>query len=268
MSSYNNIMDSLAEERKKGIAGQMSLFDFAAEEDKQAFDVRVPDMEEYAKETLLAFEKDVLGIYVSGHPLEAYEGIWRKNITNVSTDFALTEDESAPEGMGEEIMKVADGQLVTIGGIIASKQVIYTKKGEAMARLSIEDLAGTVTVIVFPRNYQKYAGIIKEDAKVFVKGRVKAEYEKDGELFGETFIPFDEVPRKLWVKFDNMESFEKRKDELMGMIEGYRGKDDVAVFIAEGRLMKVLPKECRVDASPLLIRNLKEAFGEDCITLK
>lgn len=268
MSAYNNIMDSLSSERKNGISGQLSLFDIAAEDDKEAFDVRVPDMEEYSKETILGFEKDVLGIYVSGHPLEAYENIWRKNITNVATDFVRDSSDTQEGGYQESDMKVFHGQQATIGGMIAAKQVVYTKRGEAMARLTLEDLSGSVNVIVFARSYQKYSSIIKEDAKVFIKGRVQVNEEKDGELIGENFILFDDIPRKVWIKFDTVEEYESRSQELESVIAGYRGKDEVAIFIAEGKKMKVLPREQGVDGSTMLMRELQEKFGKDRVTIK
>ena len=123
----------------------MSLFDFVGEEEKKDYEIKVPDVTEYTKEELLGYEKEILGVYVSGHPLDEYTGMVKKYITNVTTDFEI-DDET-----GET--KVRDGNTATIGGMIMNKSVKTTKNGQLMAYLTIEDLVGTVEVIVFPRNF-------------------------------------------------------------------------------------------------------------------
>ncbi|MDO4513084.1 MAG: DNA polymerase III subunit alpha, partial [Lachnospiraceae bacterium] len=167
MYVYSSVMDGIQSEKKNNMAGQMTLFDLVSEEQKEDFDVKLPEVEPYERETMLAMEKEVLGIYVSGHPLEQYEGMWRKNITAMTADFLLDEETGA--------VRVMDGSTVTIGGMIADKKIKYTKNDKIMAFLTVEDLVGTIEVIVFPKDYEKYASELIEDAKVFIRGRVSVE---------------------------------------------------------------------------------------------
>lgn len=178
---YNTLIDNLNQEKKNSLAGQMSLFDLVSEEEKKAYEVRFPNVEEYTKEIKLGFEKEVLGIYLSGHPLEEYEEKWRKNISAVTADFMLDEETNA--------VKIKDNQSVVIGGIITEKTIKYTKQNKAMAFITVEDLFGTVEVIIFPRDYEKYSRYLNEDEKVFVAGHANVEEDKNGKLICEKSIP-------------------------------------------------------------------------------
>ena len=155
MLIYGQIMDEAAQKKKTELAGQMSLFDFAAEEDKEAFKVKIPVVAEYNKGDLLAFEKEVLGFYISGHPLEEYEEQWKRGISHVTTDFLPPEEGELP--------KVHDGERATVGGMITTKTMKATKTNKMMAFITIEDLVGTVEVIVFPRDYEKIGKMMNVD---------------------------------------------------------------------------------------------------------
>ena len=185
MSVYVQILDHITKDRKNNLAGQLSLFDIASEEDKDEFDIRMPDVGEYSKEMMLSFEKEVLGIYVSGHPLEEYQEIWERNISNRTTDFMLDEETGA--------VVAEDQKTAIIGGMIMDKTIKYTKNDKVMAFLNIEDLVGTVEVVVFPRDYEKYAPLLVEDSKVFIKGRISVEEEKDGKLICEQIVAFEDA---------------------------------------------------------------------------
>ena len=255
MSVYIQIMDSVQQDRKNNMAGQLSLFDIVSEEQKENFDVRLPDVGEYSKEMKLAFEKEVLGIYVSGHPLEEYQEFWKKNITNTTADFAL-DDESG------EIAAV-DGSTVTIGGIVTDKKIKYTKSEKVMAFLQIEDLVGTVEVIVFPSQYERYGSKVAEDSKVFVRGRVSAEEEKDGKLICEQITFFEDMPRKLWIKFPTMADYEAHREELQGALRESEGRDNVIIYVEDPRSKYPMPANWRVDAGEELIGRLGRLYGTE-----
>lgn len=257
MSVYVQIMDSIAQDKKNNMAGQLSLFDIAEDEEKENYEIKLPEVGEYSKDMKLSFEKEVLGIYVSGHPLEEYQEIWRNNITNMTSDFALDEDTNAPI--------VKDGQSVTIGGIIADKRLKYTKHEQVMAFLQIEDLVGSVEVIVFPRDYEKNADKLAEDKKVFIKGRVSAEDEKDAKLVCEKITAFDEIPKKLWIKFPTMDRYEEKAEELMASLRDSEGKDSVVIYIENPRAMKKLPPNQNVNADGELIERLEILYGKENI---
>ena len=259
MIVYTHIMDHIQNDKKNNMAGQISLFDIASEEEKENFDIKMPDVGEYSKEMILAFEKEVLGIYVSGHPLEEYEGIWRKNITNITSDFYLDEETGA--------MRVQDGQNITIGGLIAEKKIKYTKNDKVMAFLTLEDLAGSVEVIVFPKVYEKSSASLNEDSKVFIKGRVSAEEEKDGKVICESIQSFDDIHKELWIKFPDRESYDKEEAALLDLLAESDGRDSVVVYIENPKMVKRFPPNKNVLANQQLIANLNGRYGEANIKL-
>lgn len=185
MSVYSQIMENLVKTKKNSMAGQMSLFDIASEDTKEEFDIRMPNVGEYEKEVMLGMEKEVLGIYISGHPLEEYQELWRRHITNTTNDFVLDEE------TGET--KAVDQSYVVVGGMIAGKNIKYTKNDKVMAFLTLEDLVGSVEIVVFPQSYEQYGKYLLEEAKIFVRGRVSLEEEKDGKILCEQIVSFEEA---------------------------------------------------------------------------
>ena len=259
MSAYVQIMDHIIRDRKNNMAGQMSLFDLVDDSQKEEFDVKLPDVGEYSKEMLLSFEKEVLGVYISGHPLEEWEELWKKGITNTTADFMLKEES------GETVVK--DNMSVTIGGMIADKKIKYTKNDKIMAFLTLEDLLGSVEVIVFPKDYEKYHEKLTEDNKVFIKGRVSLEEDKDGKLICERVTPFDEVQRKLWIKFKTRQEYEENVGELYKMLADSDGQDGVVIYIEDPKSMKQLPPNKNVNANEKLISELMGRFGNENIKI-
>ena len=251
---YNTLIDNLNQEKKNSLAGQMSLFDLVSEEEKKAYEVRFPNVEEYTKEIKLGFEKEVLGIYLSGHPLEEYEEKWRKNISAVTADFMLDEETNA--------VKIKDNQSVVIGGIITEKTIKYTKQNKAMAFITVEDLFGTVEVIIFPRDYEKYSRYLNEDEKVFVAGHANVEEDKNGKLICEKIYSFDDTKRELWLQFATKESYEEKEKELYSRLYGSDGNDEIVIYIASLRAMKRLGQNYNVHINPELVGNLTEFLGE------
>ena len=241
MMAYAQVMDSVAQERKSSISGQMSLFDLMGEEEKQEYSIQLPDVGEFDKSQRLAFEKEVLGIYVSGHPLEEYESVWRKNISALSSDFALDEELGQP--------KIQDGIKAVIGGIVESKTVKYTKTNKTMAFFLLEDLVGTVEVVVFPRDYEKYHHLINEDARLFVQGRVSGEDDKASKLICEKIWAFEEVPRDVWIQFDTVEAFAKQEQKLYQMIYSSDGKDQIVIYVKNPKSVKRLGERYSIRSS-------------------
>lgn len=255
MMVYAQIMDSVNQEKKYSLTGQLSLFDFVGEEEKKEYEVTMPDVEEYEKEQLLAFEKEVLGIYISGHPLEEYEAVWKKHITNVTTDFALDEE------TGEA--KVVDGEKAVIGGMITGKTVKYTRKNQTMAFITVEDLVGNVEVVVFPKPYEQNRRLLEEDAKVFIQGRVSSEEDKASKLICEKIQSFDEISREVWIQFPDKETYAAREKEMYDVLRESDGKDNVVIYVRSPKAIKRLSENWRVKADEELIRKLSERFGSE-----
>lgn len=257
MYAYLPIMDRLSSGKKNHIAGQMSLMDLLSEEDKEDFEITLPDVGEYSKEEVLMMEKEVLGIYVSGHPLESYMNIWKNNITATTGDFMLDEETGK--------VNVEDGTTQTIGGMINQKTIKYTKNDKTMAFLEIEDLYGVVEVVVFPKDYERNSQLLQEDAKVFVRGRVSVEEDKNAKLICERITSFDDIGRKLWVRFDTMQQFAAAEKKLLELLSQSEGRDQVVIYVAEGKKRKDLPKEYNVKADEALLEQLYEKFGKNNI---
>lgn len=255
MSVFVQMMDHQQQNRKNNLAGQISLFDLVGEEEKKDFEVKMPDVGEYPKEILLTFEKEVLGIYVSGHPLEEYEQLWRKNITNTTADFVLDEETNE--------IHVADGTRAVIGGMVTEKKIKYTKNDKVMAFLQVEDLVGTMEVIVFPKVYEQYGSKVTEESKVFIKGRVSAEEERDGKLICESIQTFDEIPKRVWIKFSTMEDWTKAEGKLYEAIEDSDGRDGIVIYVEKIRAKKQLPQNRNVHADRELLERLEKLFGEN-----
>ena len=255
MMIYGSLLDALNQEKKTTMAGQMTLFDIAPEEDKAEYEIKLPDVEEYDKEVLLGFEKEVLGIYISGHPLEEYMERLKKNTNAVTTDFVLDEETGT--------LKVSDGTKVRIGGMITDKVIKYTKNNKAMAFITLEDLVGTVEIIIFPKDYERYAKYLENDAKVFVEGRVTAEEDRNGKLICEKIISFDEVKRELWLQFSSKSDFEEKEGALYGKMMDADGAEHVVIYLAAEKQMKRLPENRNVAITKELLEDLGNFLGKD-----
>ena len=254
MSIYVQIVDHVTQEKKNSMVGQMTLFDLVSEDQKEEFQIRMPDVGEYSKETLLAFEKEVLGIYVSGHPLEAYEEKWKKSISATTADFQLDEETGHT--------KVHDGAKEIIGGMITEKTIKHTKTNQMMAFITVEDLLGTVEVVVFPRDYEKNRDYLEVDSKVFVRGRVSEEDDKPSKLICEKIIPFEQTKKELWIQFPDKETFLDQEQIVYGYLADSDGNDEVVIYCAKERVVKRLPKNRNIGINEQILRRLMNHFGE------
>lgn len=255
MTVYSQILDSISQNKKGTISGQMSLFDIVSEEEKKELEITIPNVSEYDKEMLLSFEKEVLGFYVSGHPMEEYQSTWEKHISAKTSDFYLDEETNTT--------KVIDGSKVTIGGMIMDKKIKYTKKDDIMAFLTVEDLVGSIEVIVFPQSYAKYSNKLSEENKVFIEGRVQAEEDKDGKLICEKVTSFSEIPRKVWIRFPNMEAYTSQEIKLFDTIFDSEGMDSIVIYIEDTRQKKMLPPNRNIHADAQILEKLRSIFGDD-----
>ena len=248
-----DLLESKAREKKTVMEGQLSFFDLAPEEEKNNFQITFPNVGEYDKQTLLAFEKETIGIYVSGHPMEEYRELWEKNVTAKTSDFVVDED-------GKTV--VEDNSNVVIGGMITSKKVKTTKTNQLMAFITIEDLVGTVEVLVFPKIYEKNRPAFTEENKVFVRGRASIGDDPVGKLICEEVIPFTDIPNELWLQFENQAFYESHIDDVMAALRDSDGKDRVIMYLKEERKMRRLSENWAVLAGPDLLGRLYRILGE------
>lgn len=257
MMVYVQVLDEASQEKKRNLSGQMSLFDFVQDEDKEDYETALPDVGEYTMEQKLAFEKEVMGIYVSGHPLEAYAEVMKKNITNTTLDFALDEE------TGE--VKVRDGASAVVGGIITSKTVKTTRTNSMMAFITLEDMVGVVEVIIFPKDYDKNKNYLNEDNKILVKGKITVEEEKAAKLICQEIIPFDSMPKEIWIKYPDKNIFVEDEQKLYQILSQYDGEDSVYIYLEGEKLIKQLPKSKGIKVDIELVEKLKLIYGSSNI---
>ncbi len=257
MFVYAGLVDRLVKDKKNNLVGQMSLFDLVGEEEKSDFHTPLPDVGEFDRQELLAYEKEVVGFYISGHPLEEYKTFLERRITAKTSDFYRDEETGEP--------KVTDGKEVVIGGILTDKKIKYTKNNKIMAFLTIEDLYGSIEVVIFPRDYERNQSRLEVDGKIFVQGRVQLEDEKDGKLIGSVISRFDEMPRRLAIGFADKDSYLKQADQLTELLNGSEGKDSVLIVCKKERVQKLLPPNQNIHIDETLLERLSAAFGKDNI---
>ncbi|SFA94424.1 DNA polymerase III catalytic subunit, DnaE type [Acetitomaculum ruminis DSM 5522] len=258
MSVYGSIIDRVMKDKKNVVAGQMSFFDFMNDEDKEKFKPSLPNVGEYPKKVLLSFEKDVMGLYVSGHPLDDDREKLEKFTTAKSIDFQLSGD-------GEEESSLKDGIYVTVGGIISDITVKYTRKNQKMAFVTLEDLYGSMEIIVFPNLYEKNEAIFEEDGRIFIRGKVQNREDEGGKLIAESAVTFDNLKKELWLQFTNMEDYESKKDSVVDLISAYNHGDvnGIIIYLKESRQLKKLGKKVTDSLEEDFVLMLKGILGEN-----
>ena len=255
MLVYGQILEEVSREKKDGIAGQMSIMDFLGGAEKEQFEIHYPKVEEYEKEERLAMEKEVLGIYVSGHPLEDYTELLNKNITNTTLDFLRKEDTNEP--------MVMDGSKVVVGGMITSINVKITRKNQMMAFLTLEDLYGTVEVVVFARQYEANRNMFTQDRKVFVVGNVAIDEERPAKILLQKIVPFEQLPRELWLQFANKAEYEKEEAFLADMLQQYPGEAELIIYCKQENARKYYGQRNKIAISEELMKKLEEKYQRE-----
>ena len=259
MMVSSDIIDGVAQEKKSSMEGQLTLFELFDPEFARGDKIELPNVDDYSKEEILAFEKEVLGLYVSGHPLERYSPILDKNITATTQDFTLDEES------GEA--RIADNQECVIGGIVVNRLTKTTRSNTMMAFLTIEDLYGTVEVLVFPKDFQKYRALCEEDSRLLIKGRVTVEEERGAKLICQKMVALDEIPSEIWVKFEDIEAFNKEEEQLTKIVSKYDGKDSLVIFCSKEKQMKRYPASMGTCVCTELIDELQTRYGEKAVAV-
>jgi len=246
-------IDKKSKESKAVIPGQMSFFDVVSEEDKDSFVSELIHIEEYPKEELLKYEMEVMGMYVSGHPLEEYISLLEKHSDARSIDFYPDENGEIP---------LESGIKLTIGGLLVEVNKRFTKKGDMMAICTLEDLYGRIELVVFPKAFENYGNELVEGGKVFVKGRVDTSGEEEGKLIVDTVSEFGRVKKELWIQYADKESYEDDLGNLLTDIGMMSGNDSVIIYLKKERAKKDLGGEWGVPADEA-VRILGERLGSD-----
>ena len=259
MAVYEQVLDSISHEKHSKMAGQLSLFDIAPKDDLSALEVKMPELGEFDVETKLAFEKEMLGVYLSGHPLESYQDMLKSVCNASSLDFAYDEE----EGM----VNVAPGKDYILGGIASVVNIKLTRNNQRMAFITLEDLVGSVEVIVFPRDFEKYKDLIEEGRKYIISGKASLEENDAAKLIAGKIIPFEEVPREVWLQFENKSELERVEDELNKIFEGNKGNARVMLYCREERQVKQVNAIRGISYAEAVIDELKHKLGSENVKI-
>lgn len=254
---YTIVLEQAQKDKKDNFAGQISLFDLGNEQFQRK--MKLPDVGEFEMSELLAYEKEVLGLYLSGHPMEQYQELWRKNITHTMKDFEYDAEMENP--------LIKDGEKVIIGGMVENVRLLNTKNGKRIAYLTLEDMYGTVEITVFSRDYEMNRHHFTQDNKLFIAGSIVIEDEKPVRLLFRKLIPFDEVGHELWIQFKDREMFTGEEARLKQLISGYDGTDSLIIRCKKEDVYKRMSPDWDLLAAPELVEKLKDIYGEGNVRL-
>ena len=232
LASFEGILDTIQSSQKKGYEGQVTMFDLGGEEEElEELKYTFQEQKEYSEKELLSMEKEMLGIYISGHPLEKLRTqIERK--TNINT-VQMREIQEAASQDTQERPHFKDGQFIKYAGIITSVKKKYTKTNKIMAFVTVEDLYGSCEIIVFENCYQKCSTLLTEDTVVLVDGRLSIREDEDVKIVAREITEFGETKRKvLSLNITDLE--EPIKNKLRGAILFFAGdRNNMPVQVIE-----------------------------------
>ena len=262
LAVHEKLMDSMASERKRNIDGQISLFGLTEDEDFKATEVMYPNIKEFAKNNLLAMEKEMTGLYLSGHPLDEYAKSL-KVMTSTTIQKIYDCKEAHNEGIDHEEYSIHDEDKVVVGGIITEVTQKVTRNNQIMAFIKIEDLSATIEVIVFPKTLDRVRNLIAADAFVIIKGRVSMKEDEAVKIICETMEPLEKVDSsKVYVRVDNLDMARATKPKLMEICNEYAGNTPLYVFTANDRKNYRMPRNMWVNLSSDIFLELEKVFGE------
>ena len=245
LASFETIIDTIQEGKKKAFSGQVSMFDLGTEEEKQELNeikYNFYEQEELPNKELLSLEKEMLGIYISGHPLEKLRNQISAQ-TNINTMELRKIDEEMASNQNNpdmELLKQAtkpkyqDGQKVKYAGIITSIKKKYTKSNKIMAFVTIEDLYGTAEILVFENAYIKAGKSLVEENIVMVDGRLSIREDDATTIIANEIKDFGEQKQKIFT-LDITDSTEEEKEKLRGALRYFNGdKNNINVQVKVG----------------------------------
>ena len=267
MASFENIIDTIQNTNKKSFAGQVTMFDLggAQEENLDELKYTYEEKEEYSEKEMLFMEKEMLGMYITGHPLEKI----REQIesqTNINTMKMLEIQEAQNEA--EEVNakpEYVDGQFVKYAGIITSVKKKYTKNNKIMAFVTIEDLYGSAEIIIFENCYQNCSNSLVEDNIVLVDGRLSIREDEDVKIIAREITDFGIKKRKI-LNIQITDLDESKKSQLRGMIKFFNGdKNNILIQVEDDGEIKPCGL---IYLTPDILEEFEEVLGRERVDLK
>ncbi|MCB2293432.1 DNA polymerase III subunit alpha [Clostridium algoriphilum] len=268
LAIYEKVLDGVNNDRKRNISGQINLFlDF--DNDYDNFEIEYPNIKEFKKKHLLAMEKEITGIYLSGHPLDEYEETLKIQTNTRISDIVVEESLEEGNEMLSESFKLQDGDKVIIGGIISTVSKKVTKNNDMMAFINLEDLYASVEVIVFPRTFEKYKSLLEEDEIVIIKGRVSIREEEQPKILCEDIKPLLKInSEKIYILVENEIMVKDALKKLRQNLAIYRGNTPVFICTKEPRKMYAVDKSLFLSEETDTMEILRNIFGENNIKIQ
>ena len=270
MESYEQIIDSISESSKKSLDGQVSMFDLGGMQEKEELKelkYTYKIMPEYSEKELLSMEKEMLGIYISGHPLEKLREqiALQTNINTYQMRQTQNEDMQDDETYGKAISDIQDGKQVTYAGIITSVKKKYTKTNKIMAFVTVEDLYGPTEIIVFENCYQNCSNILMVDNIVLVDGRLSVREDEETKIVAREIKEFG-VQKKRILTFDITDLDDKTKEKLRGAIKFFTGEmNNIQLQIINGDRKDMAGGIYITDE---ILNQFKELIGNDRVKVE
>jgi len=291
MAIYEKTIDSIAQTRKRNYEGQLSIFDTTSKEEDIFEKEEYPDIKEYGTDALLAMEKEMLGLYVSGHPLDKYKERMEQlfSITSYDLSSAFETDDNLEIALQTVIQ---DGKAIVTGGIIVSKTVKTTKNNKTMAFITVEDIFGTMEIIVFPNILARFGSVFSEDSIILVKGKITMREGEQPKIICEEAYDLEEYgtkPKKevdkKEITIDDSKGFnaqrggiylrilpENREREFIlsldAMLRFFSGTVPVFLIDNDGKYIKVKNGNYTVIYCTELLSDLVEKLGERNVYVK
>ena len=273
LASFESIIDTIQSEKKKGLSGQVSMFDIGSTEEKEKMNevkYKYEEYEEMSNKDLLSIEKEMLGIYISGHPLAKLKDQIEKQTTINTLQLRQIDEQNNTESSFDEMMssekpQFVDGQKVKYAGIITSIKKKYTKNNKIMAFVTIEDLYGSAEIIVFENAYINSSKSLVEENIVMVDGRLSIREDDTSTIIASEIKDFGEQKQKIFT-LNITNATEEEKDKLRGAIRYFQGnKNNINVQIK-------IDGETKPCGQIYLTDSIKEIFesliGKENVTLE
>ena len=277
LAIYEQLMEAAQNDARKNIAGQMSLFEISSSEmssgDTQG---ELPKMENFSKKVLLAMEKEMLGVYITDHPLNEYADRIGKLVSVTSRDLAAVTVEQGDEDgaiaeagldIGDSASGIYDGMKVVMAGMITGKKNLVTKSNKMMAFVDLEDLYGLVEVVVFPNVFERCQSAVVEDNVVVIKGKLNFKEGEMPKLLADSVVDMDEVreataPAGPMVKVRIPQDADEQRtlDDIDGIFKAHRGDVPALIYLKSGRIVRTGPG-AGVDPSQILRAELELIAG-------
>ena len=263
LDAYEQLLDSLARNKRKNLEGQFDLFSLGQDK-PEPLELVLRDIPEFSPQELMTMEKEVTGLYLSGHPMDAYRDKVRAQ--GAVSMAAVLEDFAQPDGPTQ----FQDGQRITLAGVVAASKTKTTKNNSLMAYVTLEDDTGSLELLAFARVLEESGRYLQANMPLLVEGRISVRDEKAPQLMCDRVTPLTQVPEapagvvsgKLYLRFD------REDDPLLQRVRNlfvlFPGEQPVVLYLADSK--RRLGARCLLH--PALLQELKELLGEANVVVK